>query len=586
MSVAELGELLAESVEHRGQTCHVVKRESLLDALSVLRAQGYEYLADLTALDLLRWEGAPERFATVYHLYSFQANEWIRVKAYIPEEDLRVASATALWPAANWLEREVYDFYGIQFDGHPDLRRILLPDNFGSFPLRKDYPLQGRGERDRFPRVEPTDEELVPDESDPFDPDAADMRGVPEALAEQIHPGLASLEQAEGQHMVLNYGPQHPATHGTLRNVMELDGERIVRIHPEIGFLHTGFEKLGEDLTWNQFITVTDRMNYMSAMANNIGFAHAVEELLGVEIPRRAQVLRTILGELTRIADHAVCLGLSAMDVGAFTAMLWSFREREKIYDILENVCGARLTTSWTRIGGVIRDTPPDFPDQVRAFLASFPPVLADIERLLLKNRIFQQRMIGVGVLPRELALEYGVTGPALRASGVDHDIRRKRPYYLYPELDWEVPVQTEGDSYARYLQRLAEVRQSLSMIEQALEKLEPGPVMHPDYKLTPPKKDDVYTDMESLIHHFKVFMYNHGIRPDPGEFYSCTEAPNGELGWYIVSNGSEVPYRVRIHPPSFVNYQVFPRLAEGGLISDSVAILSTLNVIAGELDR
>ncbi len=582
-----VAELVLETLTDRGQTCHVIRREHVLEVLGQLKAEGYDYLADLCGLDLLRWPDGPgERYAVAYQLYSFQNNEFIRVKALIPEEDNRIDSATLLWPAANWLEREVYDLFGTRFLGHPDLRRILMPDDFGSFPLRKDYPLQGLGERDAFPRVEPVDEEDYAGQQQAFDPEELDDRGIPEELQAKLTPGLASVEAIDDENMVLNYGPQHPATHGTLRNVMELQGERIERVHPEIGFLHTGFEKLGEDMTYNQFITVTDRMNYMSALSNNIGFAHAVEEMLGVEIPRRAQVLRVILGELTRIADHAVSLGLSAMDVGAFTAMLWSFREREKIYDILENVCGARLTTAWTRIGGVIRDTPPDFPDQVRAFLRTFPPVLRDIEKLLLKNKIFKERLIGVGLLSSEDALAYGVTGPLLRASGVDHDIRKKRPYYIYPELDWDVPTQSEGDSYARFLQRLAEVRESLRIIEQALGKLEPGSVMHPDYKLTSPKKDDVYTDMESLIHHFKVFMYNHGIRPAKGEIYSCTEAPNGELGWYILSDGSEIPYRVRIHPPSFVNYQVFPKLAEGGLISDSVAILSTLNVIAGELDR
>ncbi len=389
-----------------------------------------------------------------------------------------------------------------------------------------------------------------------------------------------------GRTMVLNFGPQHPATHGTLRVVLELDGEIVRRCDPEIGFLHTGFEKLGEFRTLNQFITVTDRMNYMSAMNNNVGFAIACEEMLELEIPERAQLIRVIMCELGRIADHILCVGLQAMDLGAFSVMLWSFIEREKLYDIFEMTSGGRLTTSYGRVGGLAFDLPDDVVPRIRDFLEKVPAVIDEIEKMLIGNRIFRDRTIGVGVLPREAAISHGVTGPMLRATGVARDLRRDRPYSGYETFDFEVPVRNDGDCFARFEIRLAEMREAVSISLQAIERLRPGPFNALDHKVTLPDKDDVYTKMESLIHHFMLTMPGHGPEVPKGEFYSATESPNGELGWLIVSDGTAIPYRVRVRPPSYYNYSSIAVMVEGGLISDLVAVLSSLNIIAGELDR
>jgi NADH dehydrogenase I D subunit len=394
-------------------------------------------------------------------------------------------------------------------------------------------------------------------------------------------------EEFGGKRMIMNFGPQHPATHGTLRNVFELEGETIIVCDPEIGYLHTGFEKLAEHMTYTQWVTVTDRMNYLSAMNNNIGYAVAVEELLGIEVPERCQVLRVILAELSRIADHILCLGLQGMDLGAFSVMLWAFEKREVIYDIFEAVCGARLTTSWTRVGGIMRDVPDFFEKICYEFLDEFETLLDEFRLMLLGNRIFLDRVRQVGVLTHDEAVSWGVTGPIGRASGVDYDVRRDRPYLGYERYDLQIPVQSEGDTLARFRQRLEECEQSMKLMRQGLAVLAPGPVQHDDFKTSLPEKKNVYGDMESLIHHFKLVMLGHGIQPAKGaEFYSATEAPCGELGFFIVSNGSDTPYRIRIRPPSLYNYATFPMLVQGGMISDAVAILSSFHVIAGELDR
>jgi NADH dehydrogenase I D subunit len=388
------------------------------------------------------------------------------------------------------------------------------------------------------------------------------------------------------QTLSLNLGPQHPACHGTLRLKVELDGEVIVQCDPEIGFLHTGFEKLGEYRSYNQFVTVTDRMNYLSPLNNNIGFSVACEELFGIQVPPRGQYLRVIMAELSRLADHVICVGLQGMDLGAFSTMLWTFIEREKLYDIFEAVTGARLTTSWTRVGGVFRDVPADFPALVGEFLDKFPPLLGEVETMLSGNRIFKDRSVGVGTLSAEQAVAWGVTGPLLRASGVPYDIRRARPYLVYPELDFDIPVRFEGDVYARYLVRMEEMRQSVRIVRQALAKLPAGPLNVADHKVALPPKENVYRDMESLIQHFEIVMQGHGLMPPVGEVYSCTESPNGELGFYLISDGSGIPYKVRVRPPSLYHHQTLPVQVQGHLISDAVAALSSLNVIAGELDR
>ncbi|MFQ6617627.1 MAG: NADH dehydrogenase (quinone) subunit D [Fidelibacterota bacterium] len=389
------------------------------------------------------------------------------------------------------------------------------------------------------------------------------------------------------QTMTLNFGPSHPATHGTLRIVMELDGETIIKIVPHIGFLHTGFEKLGENMSYNQFITVTDRMNYISPLNNNIGFALAVEKLLGLEIPPRAQYIRVIMAELSRISDHLLCTGMQALDIGAFTVFLYCFREREKLYDLFEWITGTRLTTSYTRIGGLASDFPDGVIPAIRRFIRDLPGTINEIEALLSRNRIWLERTKGVGVITEEDAISYGITGPCMRASGIQHDLRKAEPYSSYGDFNFDIPVGENGDVYDRYLVRIEEIRQSLRIVEQAVDKLPSGEInLDSDSKVTLPKKGEVYSTIEGLIYHFEIIMKNRGFGLPEGEVYMATESPNGELGFYIISNGKREPYRIHIRPPSLLNYGIFPKLLEGSMISDAVAVLGSLNIIAGELDR
>ena len=386
----------------------------------------------------------------------------------------------------------------------------------------------------------------------------------------------------------MNVGPSHPAMHGTLRVKMEVKGERILNTEQEIGFLHTGFEKLGEYRSYNQFITLTDRLNYFSPLSNNIGFALASEELLGITVPRRCQVIRTILAEMSRLADHSLCVGAMTMDLGAFTSILWTFVEREKLYDVFEAVTGTRLTSSYTRVGGLAFDLPADFEKRVTAILDSMDKTLDNLRGSFYKNRIFLDRTEGIGVISKEDAMSYGITGPMGRASGVPYDIRKFRPYMIYNELKFEVPLYKEGDTLARYKVRIDEMAESISLVRQAMKLLEPGPINYEDQKKTLPDKTSTYADMESLIHHFKLVMpgADHGIHAPVSDIYSSTEAPNGELGFHLVSDGSSNPYRVRIRPPSFINYPVLKQLLKGSMLADLVAILGSFNIIAGELDR
>jgi len=385
----------------------------------------------------------------------------------------------------------------------------------------------------------------------------------------------------------MNFGPQHPATHGTLHLILEVAGEKLVSCHPQIGYLHTGFEKLGEHRSLTQFVTLTDRLNYLSPLSNNVGLVYAAEEMLGVEPTPRCVAIRVVLAELSRIADHIICCGLSGMDLGAFSVMLWCFEERERLYDIFEAVTGTRLTTSYTRVGGLARDVHPEFIPQVREMLVRIPEVVKEIEKMLKRNRIFTDRMHGVGVFTREQCEAYGVTGPVARAAGLEYDVRKTMPYYGYDRLDWDVVISHEADSYARFQVRLQEILESCRIIRQVIDSFPDGPVNVDDPKIILPPKEDVYTKMESLIHHFKLIMDGHGLKLPAGkEFYAATEAPNGELGFFLSGDGTHHPLRIRVRGPSFFNYQPMNEMARGHSISDILSVLSTLNVIAGELDR
>jgi NADH-quinone oxidoreductase subunit D len=385
----------------------------------------------------------------------------------------------------------------------------------------------------------------------------------------------------------LNFGPQHPATHTTLRLVLELEGERILKATPHIGYLHSGFEKLGEHLNFNQYVTVADRKNYISPPYNEIAWMHAVERLLGVELTPRCQYIRVIIGELSRISDHLLCTGAAALDLGAFTAFLYAFNSRELIYDVYEAMSGYRFHPGFLRVGGVLHDFDDRVIEAVKKALRQIPPAIKDMKRLLLRNKIFLERMRGIGTLTKEDAEALCATGPIARASGVTYDLRKDEPYLAYPELEFDVPYATEGDCYARFLVRLEEMDQSLRIIEQAVGKLPGGLANAPIAEKYPlPDKATAYNSMEALIQHFELIMPNKGVSSPRDELYAAVESPNGELGYYVVMDGTQTAWRVRTRPPSFIHFQIFPHIIKDHLISDVVAILGSLNIIAAELDR
>jgi NADH-quinone oxidoreductase subunit D len=396
-----------------------------------------------------------------------------------------------------------------------------------------------------------------------------------------------STDERDQYLWTLNFGPQHPATHTTLRLLLKLDGERVVEAIPDIGYLHSGFEKIGEHLDYNQYVTVTDRMNYISPMANNVAWHHAVETLMGIELTPRCKYIRVIVAELARLSDHLLCVGAMGLDVGAFTFFLYAFYQRERIYDICETLCGARFTTSYTRVGGLMFDMTPLVVEKIRAFVKDCPRTLDDMERLLSRNRIFVDRTKGVGVLTYQEAINRSTSGPVARASGVARDLRKDEPYLAYGDFDFKVCCAREGDCFARYLVRIAEMRESLSIVQQALENLPAGPIdVGADERAVLPEKQQVYQTIEGTITHFELVMNNRGLEVPCEESYAAIEAPNGELGFYLVGDGSNVAYRARCRPPSFVHFALFPHLIRGHTLSDVVAVLGSLNIIAAELDR
>jgi NADH-quinone oxidoreductase subunit D len=400
-------------------------------------------------------------------------------------------------------------------------------------------------------------------------------------------PEIGTESEAREYHWTLNFGPQHPATHTTLRLVLELDGERIVKATPHIGYLHSGFEKLGEHLTFNQYVTVADRKNYISPPYNEIAWHGAVEKLLEIDLTPRCKYIRTIIGELSRLSDHLLCTGAAALDLGAFTGFLYLFNLRELIYDVYEEMSGYRFHPGFTRVGGLMSDFNDKTIARVRRFLADAPKALNDTQKLLFRNKIFLDRMQGVGVLTKKQAIAMSCTGPIARASGVTRDLRKDEPYLAYPELDFDVPFATEGDCYARFRVRYEEMRQSLRIIEQCLAKLPGGPINVPLADKFPlPDKQTAYNSMEGLIQHFELIMPNRGIEGEPGEVYAAVESPNGELGYYLVSDGGPMAWRTRTRPPSFIHFAVFPHIIKDHLIADVVAVLGSLNIIAAELDR
>jgi NADH dehydrogenase I D subunit len=384
--------------------------------------------------------------------------------------------------------------------------------------------------------------------------------------------------------VLINLGPHHPAMHGTLRVMARINGETIEDASCEIGYLHRGIEKLGEDKTYHQWMVYTDRLNYCSALNNNVAYAMSVENLLGINVTERCMYIRVMCMELSRIIDHIICVAINALDLGAMTVFWLLYHWREEAYTMIESMCGMRLTTTYARIGGMSYDLPDNFTERMWKFCEEFPIALKEVEDLLTSNRIWIDRTKGVGVITKEDALKWGVTGPTLRSTGVDVDLRRDRPYYIYPELDFDVVVGSNGDVYDRYLIRVEEMKQSIRILKQCNDKIPNGPLWVKDKRVYIPEKMDVYTKMEVLIHHFKIFM--EGIDVPKGEAYTCVEGPNGELGFYVVSRGGPKAWRMRVKAPSFMNFQNYESSVVGGKIPDAVAHLGSINIIAGELDR
>lgn len=388
----------------------------------------------------------------------------------------------------------------------------------------------------------------------------------------------------ESRLMTINMGPQHPATHGVLRLLLELDGEVIVKATPHLGYLHRGIEKLAESFTYNQVLPLTDRLDYTSALGNNLAYCLAVEKLLGISVPKRAQYLRVLLAELQRIAAHLLWLATHALDIGAMTMLFYCFREREEVLAVLEEATGARLTPSYIRVGGLARDVPPSFFTLARKFVDRFPQRIDEYETMLTKNIIWKKRTQGIAPLSAADAINYGVTGPVLRASGVNYDLRKAYPYSSYEDFDFEVPLGKNGDVYDRYLVRIIELRQSNRIVIQALENLPEGPVLSDAPLITPPDKEEVGKDIAALIRHFKIAA--EGYTPPVGEAYGAIESPKGELGFYVISDGGNKPFRMRIRPPSFINLSALPKMIEGELVADVVAAIGSLDIVLGEIDR
>ncbi len=393
-----------------------------------------------------------------------------------------------------------------------------------------------------------------------------------------------TIEDALENEMILNMGPQHPATHGVLRLLLRLDGETVMAFVPELGYLHRGYEKMAENMSYYEFIPHTDRLDYLSPMANNVAWALAVEKLAGIEAPPRAQYIRMMVSELARIASHLVAVGALAMDVGALTVFLWTLREREKILDIWDILCGARFTNSYTRIGGVANDAQPEALAKVKWFIDQFDENLDECERLLNTNRIFIERLDGIGVINAEDAVSLGLTGPSLRGSGVEFDLRRATPYLFYNEMDFKVVTYNEGDSLARYFVRVDEAKESAKIVRQILDKMPQGETLANQPKRVLPKKAEVYSKMEELIHDFMIV--NFGMNPPVGEVYSAVENPKGELGFYLISDGKGYPWKCKIRSPSFVNLQAVPHLVKGHMVSDVVAIVGSIDPVMGEADK
>ena len=541
----------------------------VLDRLKTGVDQPYRMLYDLTAVDermrTHRRDAQTSDFTMVYHLLSFDRNAFIRIKSPLKEEQTSIGTITDLWPAANWYEREVWDMFGIRFDGHPHLERILMPRTWVGHPLRKEHPARAT---EMGPFQLPDAKQDMEQEALRFRPEEWDMK-----------PGR------DGQDFLfLNVGPQHPGTHGVLRVILQLDGEEIVDAVPDIGFHHRGAEKMGERQSWHTYIPYTDRVDYLGGVMNNLAYLTAVEKLAGIHVPPRAQVIRVMLAEVFRIISHLVWYGTFAQDLGQLSPVFYTFNDRERAFGIIEAICGARMHPNWFRIGGVAQDLPKGWDGLIREFLKYFPPRLAEYDKEVMQNRMFTSRTKGVGTFTKEEAIEWGVTGPGLRACGFAWDFRKRQPYCGYDQFEFDIPTGIHGDCYDRGMVRVEEMRQSLRIIAQCVKNMPEGPYKSIDALACPPLKERTMHDIETLITHFLGVSWGPVI--PPGEALGAIEATKGNNGYYLVSDGSTTSYRTRIRTPSFAHMQMLPMLARGRMIPDLLAILGAMDFVLADVDR
>jgi NADH dehydrogenase I D subunit len=521
----------------------------------------FRRLDDLTGIDesaRRERENYPD-YTLVYHLLSFDPPARLRIKVPLNGKTPRAASVTDIWPAADWYEREAYDLLGIDFSGHPHLRRIIMPHNWEGHPLRKDYP--GRATQ------------MVPYTR------ADAVRNQPLDAGLSLHEDVVVKDE-----LILNIGPHHVSTHGVIRYIVSLKGEEITAMDIDIGYHHRAAEKMGERQSWHQYIPYTDRVDYLAGANNNLPYVMAVEKLAGIKVPERAQVIRVLLCELYRLSGHLVWFSTMAHDVGAMSPNFYTFREREAIMDIAELITGGRMHPSWFRIGGVAADLPEGWKSAVDELVRIFPRRLAEYEKLVTENPIFKSRTVGIGRLTLAEAMEWGVTGPNLRACGLAWDLRRAFPYSGYDQFEFEIPTAAEGDCYARYLVRVEEMRQSIRIIRQAAANLPAGRYLSEDYRYVVPQRDEMLRDIETLIHHF--IHVTRGQKIPRGEAYMACEVPRGEQGYYAVSDGLGYAYRMRIRGPGFANIQAMPLMALGESIADLIAICGSLDYILPDIDR
>ena len=527
--------------------------------LRLKKDEDFTILLDMTAVDYSKFpDSTPSRFAVVYVLRSSDFKKETTVKAFVNDEILSVDTVSDIFPSANWAEREAYDQYGVIFLNHPNLKRVLNHKQFIGHPLRKDYKI--------------TQGQICTETEDLMD----------EMLPLLKSKGYTDEEIADL--MLLNVGPSHPASHGTIRNFVALEGETIAACVTEIGYLHRGFEKACEHHTYSQVIPYTDRLNYCSAILNNIGWAKAIEDMMKIEITPRAKMIRVVIGELSRIIDHFVCNAANMVDLGGLTSLWYLFGARDQAYDLLSKLTGARLTKTYTRIGGLEFDLYDGFDKDLEEVLKTSEKAIEDVLSLIAHNKLFHDRTQDIGVIKADFALANGISGPNLRAAGVAHDLRKDKPYYGYENFDFDLVIGSHGDVYDRMMCRFEESIQSIKIIRQAMKNMPDGAINVYAPNLVLPNKKDVYGNIEGLMNQFKLTF--EGTLVPKGEYYSSTEATNGELGFFIVSDGSGRPYKVKCRPPCFYSLAAYSKIVEGTMLADAVVTMASLNFIAGEFDR